>query len=64
MAKGLLTEEWHVSSYAARGRPQQEYDAMHQVLTDPGVLAALGRAVRRVCRRHPPPDQVRVRLTR
>ena len=64
MAKGILLEEWHVTVYAARGLPAAEYDALRQVLTDPGFLAALGRAVRRVCRRHPPPDQVRVRLTR
>ena len=64
MAKGILMEEFHVTAYAARGLPTAEYDAMRQVLTDAGFLAALRRAVRRVFRRHPPLDQVRVRLTR
>ena len=64
MAKGILLEELHVTAYAARGLPAAEYDAMRQALTDAGFLAALRRAVRRVSRRHPPLDQVRVRLTR
>ena len=64
MAKGILMEEWHISVYAARGLPSPEYDAMHQILTDPGVLTALRRAVRQVFRGHPPLDKVRVRLTR
>jgi hypothetical protein len=64
VAKGILMEEFHVSVYAPRGLPAVEYDAMRQVLTDAGFLAALRLAVRRVFRRHPPLDQVRVRLTR
>ncbi len=64
MAKGILMEELHASVYAARGLPTIEYDAMRQALTDAGFLAALRRAVRRVFRRHPPLDKVRVRLTR
>ena len=64
MAKGILMEEWHVSVYAPRGLPAAEYDAMRQVLTDAGFLTALRRAVRRVFRRHPPLDNVRVSLTR
>jgi hypothetical protein len=64
VAKGILLEEFHVSVYAPRGLPPQEDDAMRQTLTDAGFLAALRRAVRRVFRRHPPPDQVRVKLTR
>ena len=64
MAKGILMEELHVTAYAARGLPAAEYDAMRQVLTDAGFLAALRRALRRVFRRHPPLDKVRVRLTR
>ena len=64
MAKGILMEELHVTAYARRGLPAAEYDAMRQVLTDAGFLTVLRRAVRRVFRRHPPLDQVRVRLTR
>ena len=64
MAKGILMEELHVTAYAPRGLPAAEYDAMRQVLTDAGFLTVLRRAVRRVFRRHPPLDQVRVRLTR
>ena len=64
MAKHILIEEFHLTAYAPRGLPAQEYDAMRQALDDPRFHARLHRAVRRVACRHPALSKAKVRLSR
>jgi hypothetical protein len=63
VAKHILVEGFHVTFYAPRGLPAQEYDAMRQTLDDPLFHTLLRRAVRRLVRRHPALSKVRVRLS-
>ncbi|HYT87522.1 MAG TPA: hypothetical protein VEL76_02280 [Gemmataceae bacterium] len=63
MKKAILMEQYHVTVYAPRGLPEEDYDAMHRTLTDPHFRSSLRRAVRRVIRRHASLRKVKVALT-
>jgi hypothetical protein len=64
VARGTLTEEFHLTVCAPSGLFEQEYDAMRQVLGDPRFQAELRCAVRRVVRKEPALGKIRVALTR
>jgi hypothetical protein len=64
VAKGILIEEYHLTVYAPRGLAEAQYEAMRQALDEEQFQADLRRAVRRVARRHPPLDKVRLRVSR
>ncbi len=64
VAKGILVEEFHLSVYAPRGLRDADYDAIRQTLDDIRLHARLRRIVRKVFRRYPSLNKVRVRLSR
>ena len=64
MAKHIQMEELHLTVYAPRGLPAQEYDARRQALDDLLFHARLRPAIRRVARRHPALSKAKVRLPR
>ncbi|HYT89737.1 MAG TPA: hypothetical protein VEL76_13600 [Gemmataceae bacterium] len=63
MPKAIQMEQYHVTVYAPRGLPEEEYDAMHRTLIDPHFRTELRRAVRRVVGRHPSLRKVKVTVT-
>ena len=64
VAKCILMEAFHLTVYAPRGLPAQEFDAMRQALDDPLFHARLRRIFRRVACRHPTLSKAKVRLSR
>jgi hypothetical protein len=64
VARHILIEEFHLTVYAPRGLPAQEYDAMRQTLDDSLCHARLRRTFHRVVRRHPALSKAQVRLAR
>jgi hypothetical protein len=64
MAKRMLIEQFHLSVYAPRNLPEDEYEAMHQTLTRRRFRARLQRTMRKVCQRYRTLNKVKVKVSR
>ncbi len=64
MARFILLDELHLTIYAPCGLPETDYDAMTRTLSGSRLRRRLLRATRRVLRRFPALQKVRLTLTR
>ena len=63
MAKRILIEQFHLTVFAPRQLPEDEYEAMHHTLTRQRLRARLQHAMRKVCRRYHTLSKVKVKVS-
>jgi hypothetical protein len=64
MGKAILLEEFHLTVFASKGLPEQEYDAIQETLKNQRFLSQLRSTVRTVFRQQPALGKVKVILSR
>jgi hypothetical protein len=64
VARFILMDEFQLTVYAPCGLPEADYDAITRALSGGRLRRRLLRVARRVLRRHPALQKVRLTLTR